>query len=828
MESSLYSNFLKITVRSLLRSKLYTFISIGGLLAGLLVSLVTFVYLFDQWSYDRFYDRSDRIHRLAVERIYPQRRVSYAAAPSGFAQVLEREVPGVEAAVRLWKPGEPVVVSRLGSANPERIGNGTSTRFIEEGMMLADSTFFRVFSIPLLQGDPATVLNQPNAMVITESAARKYFGTTNAVGQQLQTDLGDFVIRGICADLPIQSHFNFTCLGAWSSGRQLVVDEPNFMFFNAYTYLLLTPNASAAGVEARLPYVVKKHAAAHIQRQLGISYGQYTAAGNGYRYFLQPLTSIHLHSHLEGELGVNLQVVYVYLLLAAAGLLLLIAVINFINLATVRSASRAREVGIRKVLGAGPGQLRVQFLAEAVLICMTSGLLALLTGRIILPFFSQWIGQGFASGSSQWGVLTLAMIGACLLLGLVSGLYPAFVMSRFSPWQVLKGKFKYSAQGKWLRNGLVTGQFFISMSLLMGMLIILRQVDFMRRGNLGFSKEQVMVIERIEQLTDSVSDRRPVLIQRLQSLAGVVSVSASNPVPGEPSFGYQFMAAGEKEVFTCRGMMMDENLLATLGIKLTEGRNFSPQFTDTYSLLINQTAARELGMTHPVGQRLQMIHQSDSTRNQMYTIIGVMEDFHFQSMHEPVSALLALHTSNPNAYTPFVSVKIKATNPSVIVDKIRHVWQTLETDQPFSYFFLEQHWDRLYRQEQIWGQLFAAFGLITLVLACAGLFGLSAFLMQQRQKEVSLRKIMGAGLPNLFFLLGKNFLQLLSLAATGSIIFTHLAMGQWLGGFAYRISIGVDIYLTVILVTFLTGFGASCYHLTKVVFINPVQALKED
>ncbi len=809
-------NFLKIALRSLLKHKLYTGISLIGLIVGLTCCLLAFFYVKDELQYDAFHQDAPRIYRVALERIYPDHRSFFATIPSSFAPAISREMPEVATTLRMWKSSEPILVRK-----------GEST-FEESGFVFADSTFFRLFSFHLVAGDPQTVLRQPRSVVLTQTAAQKYFGSENALGKTLQTDFGTLSVTGICRDAPQQSHFDFDMVASWQA-IPFPVPEPNYMYFNAYTYLLLNPGADARALEAKLPTLVQKYASGQIERQLGVSYAAYQAAGNGYRYFLQPLSSIHLQSHLEGELGTNGSLLYVSIFVLTAVLLLFIAVMNTINLTTARSMSRAREVGIRKVLGAEPVHIGLQFLLESTLLCLISALFAAIAARLMLPLLNDWAGKSVQLNWQEAGYTLVGLFLLTLGAGVASGVYPAFVMAAFRPLQVLKGRFNSSAKGIWLRNGLVGFQFFVSTSLLIGMLVVFRQVQFMREGNAGFTKERVMILNRVDHLTDSLADRRQVLRQHLEGLPQVQMVGMGNPVPGRPSFGFQFRSAGKNEVFTLRGMIAEEHLIRTLGIKMTAGRGFSRHFTDTYSLLLNQTAVKELGLKDAVGKQLQMVHPSDSSQNRPYTIVGILEDFHFQSLHESITPLAVLHTSNPLAFTPFMAIKLHpGAVPEAVMGKVKAIWRQVAPDQPFSYSYLEQDWNRLYQQEQRWGELFTFFAVVTLLLACGGLYGLAAFLVHQRRREVSVRKLFGAASPHLFLLLSKRFVNVVLVAVGLAAVVIHFAIRQWLSSFAYRVSLRADVYVIPIGLILLLTLVTISYHLVKTIRTNPATALREE
>ncbi len=551
------------------------------------------------------------IYRLALERIYPEHSSFYASVPSSYARVIGEEIPEVKATLRLYKPSEDMGV---------RVGD---KKWKERKVLFADSTFFDLFSIPLLEGNSKSALREVNSLVLTKSTAYKYFGNQSPIGKTIHTDLGNFIVSGICADVPENSHFDFDMLGNFQHIK-FPIQEPNYLFFNAYTYLLLTPGVSQPAVEKKISVLVEKYAAGQVKRHLGIDYLSYKRAGNGYRYFLQPLHKIHLHSQLEGELKTNGNYLYLVLFGLIAALLLSIALLNYINLSIALSVGRIKEVKVRKVLGAKKSTLTWQFLIESILISLLSIFFSFLLVWLLLPFLNQLSGRELPSLANHWLTILLTGVVAAFLMGALAGFYPAVVMASFPMISTQKSRLGIFSNRTYGRNLLVGFQFLVSTCLLMATLVIDKQVRFLQEKEVGFAKEDVLVVKGIEGLKDSLSNRTLAFKQVLLQLQRVESVSFTNPVPGDASFGFQFRSDEKHEVvITCRGMMMDEDAAQTLTLGFISGRGFSKKFNDTYSLLINEKAVKTLGLKEPIGKRLQMISSSsDSLQNDFLKLIG--------------------------------------------------------------------------------------------------------------------------------------------------------------------------------------------------------------
>lgn len=810
-------NYLKIAVRNLLKNKTSTVINVTGLSIGMICCLLIVMYVVDELSYDRFWSNGDRVYRMALERKYPDRSAKYAIIPPSYAQDVKRDIPEVEETVRL--------IQFNGNA-PTLMKYQTQT-LEERHVLLADSTFFRVFPVPLLVGQPDRVLNRPNTVVVTEHTAKRIFGQANPIGQTLEIIQGPKLeVTGVCQDLPENTHFQFDFL---VTTRGLQQDEQaNHINFVANTYLLLKPNADAGVVQSKIPALVEKYAAGEVQRNFGVSFKDYLKAGNGYFYFLQPIRSIHLDSHLESELQPNGSRALVYIFSVIAVFVLVIACINFMNLATARSSERAREVGIRKSLGSTKGQLAIQFLTESVLLSGFSFLISVASVIALLPLFNNLSGKQLSGWFLvRWDTLPLLVVLA-LVIGLLAGSYPAGVLSSFEPIKVLKGKFSSTRQGHFLRNGLVVFQFSISIILIISTLVVFSQLRYIQNKELGFTKEAVISLQGAGFLDKSTEAFK----QDVGQVSGVASVGGTSSTPGQEGgfFGITFRREGESETVTGRGMVVDDAYLPTLKMEMAAGRPFSKSFSDSLSIVINEAAVKELGLSDPIGKK---VISPDNFRARggpevVYTVVGVVKNFHFQSLHQRIAPLFILHDQWFQRTNNQIVVRIQSPNPQTILARTEEIWKRYLPDQPFHYSFLEADWSALYQAEQVSQRLFTIFSLLAIFIACMGLLGLAIYIIQQRTKEIGIRKVLGAGIPGIVVLLSKDFLKLVLIAILIASPLAWYVMSRWLQDFAYRIDMPWWAFVLAGLLAVSIALLTVSFQSIKAALMDPVKSLRSE
>lgn len=578
-------------------------------------------------------------------------------------------------------------------------------------------------------------------------------------------------------------------------------------------------------VEARIPELVERYASGQIERNLGISYEEYVAAGNGYHYFLQPISDIYLHSNLESEIKPNSSMVYVYIFVSIAILILGIACINFVNLATARSAERAREVGVRKVMGSDRSQLIRQFLTESVFISLLSLVVAVGIIQVVLPLFNDLAQKELVInlfGNSMAGPL---LLGFTLVIGLLAGLYPAFYISSIKPVEVMKGKFQTNSKGRWLRNGLVVFQFAISIILISGTLIVYNQMNYINSKNLGYEKENILVIENIFNL-----DQPDAFKEELRGLADVASVGATSTMMGDNFFGIQFQQAGESEVLTTKGLTVDDHFIETMGINILAGRSFSENFDDSLNVILNEAAVNALGIENPVGARLTSTNNNADNEQitSVFNVIGVAENFNFESLRTGITPLAILSSESVIGFESFLSVRLMNSNFSENVNRFENIWNSMVSDRPFSYYFLENDLAELYKAEQTSAKIFAVFAVLAIIIACVGLFGLAAYTAYQRTKEIGIRKVLGASISGIILLLSKDFAKLVGIAFFIAAPVAYLVMSAWLQNFAFRIEPGITTFITAGLIALLIAIFTVSYQAIAAAVVNPVKSLRSE
>jgi len=809
-------NYLKIALRNLAKHQINTTINVAGLAIGMASCLLILLYVTDELSYDRHWVNGDRIYRMALERKYPGRSTKYAIIPPSYAQSVKKEIPEIEQTTRVFNFGannNPTLVKIDGRTVEER------------GMLGVDSTFFQVFQMPFLRGRANQALTRPNTVVLTEQTAHRLFGESNPIGKVLEIVQGPKLeVTGVCADPPRNAHVTFNFL---ASTRGLQDEQPNHISFSAHTYLLLRPNVDPDVVQGKLPAVVEKYAAGEIERNFGVSYRDYVKAGNGYFYFLQPLRSIHLDSHLEAEHQPNGSRSLVSIFSVIAVFVLIIACINFMNLATARSSERAREVGIRKSLGSTTGQLATQFLTESVLMSLGSLLVAVLLVALALTPFNNLAGKSLTIWAVlDWQTLPLLLLGS-VGVGLLAGSYPAGVLSAFDPIKVLKGKFASTRQGHLLRNGLVVFQFAVSVLLIVSTIVVFSQLNFIQRKELGFTKESVVTIQGAFFLDKNTESFK----QEVARLSGVANMGGTSSVPGEEQFfGITFRKNGDNETITGKGCVVDDQYVQTLGMNMLAGRPFNHRFNDSLSVILNEEAVRQMNLTDPIGK--QLISPDNFAQRGgppvTYTIVGVVRNFHFGSLHQRISPLFVLNERLFNRVNNELVVRIKADDPAPVVGQIEQVWKRYLPDQPFHYSFLENDWNALYQSEQVAQQIFGLFALLAIFIACMGLLGLAMYIIRLRTKEIGVRKVLGASVPGLVMLLAKDFLLLVVVAILIASPIAWYAMNRWLSDFAYRIEMPWWAFLAAGVVAILIAFATVAYQSIRAALMNPVKSLRAE
>lgn len=810
----MFKNYFKIGFRNLIKQRIYSIINILGLSVGLASVIMIFMHVEDEYSYDKFHTKGDHIYKVFLERAYPDHVTKYAVIPHSFSNVLVQDLPEVENAARIFANNADVQVSYTNENNEINV-------FEERHLILADTTFFDVFSIELVKGEAATALSNPQDMVITEETAYKYFGEEDPLNKTLQTDFGQFNITGVCKPLEGNSHFEFDFIGSIQTFP--FFQTVNFTGFSAHTYLLLTPETDPKQVEDKFPQIVENYAGPQIEQNLSTTYEEYVAAGNGYKYSLVNIQNIHLNPvKYENQIKPGGSSTYVFIFISIAVLILVIACINFMNLATARSAERSKEVGIRKTLGSRKAQLINQFLIESVLISIISLIIAVGIIYLTLPSFNSLAGKDLELLSTGSYVLPVIILFS-IIVGLLAGSYPAFVLSSFNPSAVLKGNQYTSAKGSILRNGLVVFQFFVSILLIIGTLIVQRQMDFMQNKDLGYNKDNVILVER----AGFLQDQTQTFMDEVKKLPYVKGVGSSASIPGRGYQGIQFTPEGGSEVITTNFMAIDDYYAENIGFEIVEGRGFTEDFKDSLAILINEQTKALLGTDDVIGMRLQNNLGGDPPQIINFEIVGVVKDFHYMSLHNEISPFVMVSTESGLQGVGLISIRVDGHFQEVL-SEVEDKWKEFAPEQPFKYAFMDEDLARQYENEAKSGKLLTVFAVLAIVIACIGLFGLAAFTAGLRTKEIGVRKVMGASVISIVAMLSKDFTTLIIIALVVAVPVAWYGMQSWLENFAYQVDVGIGVFIVAGLTALLIAWITVSYQSIKAAIVNPVKSLKDE
>ena len=794
-------NLVLVALRNLKRDKWYSLLNILGLAIGISFSLLLIFYIIDELSYDRYNEKADRIYRVnAYVKEADKDTMRWAITPFPMAEALSKDYPEVEEAVRFFGAG---------GGSDIMYKNGDQ-RLYENKVFFADSNVFKVFTHKFMEGSPQTALVAPNSMVLTQSVAEKFFGKNKSyVGKTLENVNGDvYKITAVIKDVPKNSHLLFNILISRSS---LPADfANNWGGFGFYTYVLLKPNTSVAAFEKKLLTVYDKYLAS-IFAQFNIKM----------RFGIIPVTAIHLHADTSNEPEELGSMSYIYIFAAVAFFMLLIACINYMNLTTARSARRAKEIGIRKVAGSTQKQLVAQFLVESVVTACFALLLSIGIIALLLPAFNTISGKFISFITLLQPKTLLIILGVAAFTGLAGGSYPAFYLSKFNPVNILKGSLSKASGNVTLRRVLVVVQFSIAMIMLICTWVVYGQLKYLRNKDLGFNKEQVMNL-RIN--GPNMHSKITAFTNEMRNMPQVSGVSTAQAVPGQ-NINLQLFSVQSKNGFVEQGVnnyAIDENYINTLGMKMAKGRNFTGLSDTLRSIIVNEKMVQQFGWgDNAIGKRVKF---AGDTSGNYLEVIGVVKDFNQQSLYNPIAPLILFYQPVSNS----VQLKLNAQNITPVVKLIESAWKKTFPDIVFQYTFLDQDFDSQYAADQKRGKIFTAFSILTIAITCLGLLGLIAFTTQQRQKELSIRKIMGAGIGQIVPLVTRNFIALVGISCLIAFPIAYLFMDKWLKIFPYNTGLSATPFLlsalTVLIITMLTV----SFHAVKAATANPVKALRSE
>lgn len=793
-------NYFKIALRNIMKQKLFSAINILGMSTGVAACLLIIIHVVDELSFDRFHPNADRIYQVGLHARIGGQDVTTSNTPPPMARTLVAEIPGVAAATRIahyW--GAPII----------KYGDEV---FTEEKIFHADSNFFEFFGFRLLEGNAATVLKEPNTVVLTQSMARKYFGGDAAVGKLItigghQT----YEVTGVCADPPGNSHFRFNILLSSPSVEQL--DRQVWLNNFLYTYFLLHKDTRVETVEAKFPDLVMKYVGPEVEKFMGVSMDQMGAQGGEYGYITTPLTDVHLRPKTRDNIEPSGSITYVYFFAGIGIFIIVIACINFMNLSTARSAGRAKEVGLRKTLGSPRSQMIRQFLAESILYSFLSVIVAVTLCYLLLPHFNLLAGKNLDLSvlKEPWFLASLAAM--VIVVGVLAGSYPAFYLTSFKVVEVLKGKIRAGMKSKGVRSGLVVFQFALSIFLITFTGVVYQQIKFMQERNIGIDKHNVIVLPNAGRL----EDRRKPMKDALRQHPNIEAVSFSNnSFPGVNNTTV-FKAAHSDQDHIMGTYLADYDHMDVMRFKLKAGRYFSPDFpSDSSAIILNEAAVKEFGLEDPIGEEIVFNDNRERLR-----VIGVVEDFNFESLRTQIRPLSIQLTDLS------YQMLIRYTgSPVDALATIERVWKDHASGDPFDYAFLDENFDELFRTEQRMGDLFTAFSALAIFIACLGLFALAAFMAEQRTKEIGIRKVMGASTTGLTFMLSREFTKLVVVAFAVAAPLSWIVVDYWLDGFAYRIDVSPWIFVGSGVVSTAIAWFTVSFQSIRAAGANPAHSLR--
>jgi putative ABC transport system permease protein len=800
----MFRNFLIISLRNLARNKTYALINIAGLAIGMACCLMIMLWVQNEFSYDRFHEKADQIYRLCIDGKVSGRVVQAPISNSPAGPAMVNDFPEVINAVRT--DNIPTI--------PVKYQNKV---FFEENAIFADNSIFDVFTFPLISRSEESPLDRPYTIVVTENTAKRYFGDENPLGKTMivNNEL-ECTVTGIAESPPQNSLFEFDIICSfetrYAENRELMEEWINFSYV---TYLLLAENAEYKDLEAKFSSFIENHMGERL-----------AAFGIGLDYFLQPLTSIHLYSSLDFEEAESAgNITYVYLFSGIAFFILLIACFNFINLTTARASSRAKEVGLRKTLGAHKGRLISQFMAESIIYSVFSLFLALLIMEIALPLINSITGAKLSLASAGTSTFILALLIISIGVGILAGSYPAFFLSAFSPVRVLKGNLRAGSSRSGLRSALVIGQFIISITLIAGTFFVYKQINYMKNKKLGFDKDQLMALPELDEFLQKSPD---LIKDKLSTVPGVERVGFGSESPGSGTSASVFIPEGyaDDQGILMNHIYTDHDYIPTLGIEIAQGRNFSADIKTDVSeaAIINETAVKLLGWENPIGKTFRVPDpDTDNSAWETRKIVGVVRDFHLEPLYNEIGPVFIINTDED------LSLAILRLSPVDItgtVDQIKTKWGEISPGQPLNFLFVDDEFDEMYRAEERMGKLALYFSILAIFIGCMGLFGMSSYAAEQRTKEIGIRKVLGATVPGILRLLSREVLILIAIAFVIASPIAFYALNRWLENFAYRITLDISIFVFAGLIALAIAILTISFQSVKAALANPVKSLK--
>ncbi|TSE08713.1 FtsX-like permease family protein [Aquimarina algiphila] len=811
----MFKNHLKIAWRSLKKQPFFTFLNTFGLAIGMAGGLLICLYIYDELSFDKMFADADRIYRINVDVKFGGNAEEYSEVSAPMAQAMKRDYPQIEVATRFRNLGSMFVRKSDAELNVKEVG-----------ITYVDTTFFEMFGLDLLVGNPKTALKEPNTLILTKTAAEKHFGISEALGQNMILDNRDiYTVVGVIDDMPensfIRNHNIFIAMAGNEDSFSTEWGNHNYP-----TFIKLRSGSDIKDFDTFLKSALGTYVIPGVQNYApGITEEQFLASGNYLNFSTIALTDIHLYSNRYPELSVNSDVQNVYILSFIALFLIILASVNFMNLSTAHSLKRAKEVGVRKTLGSNKSELIRQFLIESGLISFISLVLAIIVASVALPFFNELAGKEISIPFTN-PFFWLILLASVMLLSLFSGSYPAFFMSKFKPIQAMKGIAENNIGGGKIRNSLVVFQFAISIFLIVSTLVVFQQLKFIQNKDLGFTKDQVLIIDDVYVTENEIASFK----EEVQQLSQVRSTSISGFLPtpsfrGNSTFYREGLKDDHEKAINMNDWDVDFDYVSTLNLEIIAGRDFNRQFsTDSTAMILNESAVTILGVTpeKALGMRLSSDYGEDEVV--FRTVIGVVKDFHYESLRRDIDALgLSLNNSFGS-----MAVKLNAGDFSNTIAQIETIWNRISPGQPFNYYFMDESFNTTYRAEQRLGRIFIIFTILSILIACLGLFGLAAFNAEKRTKEIGVRKVLGASVSHITYKLTIDFLKLVGIAILISLPLGWFAMRKWLEDFSYRIEISWWVFVIAAFLAVCISILTVSYQSIKAAIVNPVKSLRTE
>ncbi|MEI8224776.1 MAG: ABC transporter permease [Bacteroidota bacterium] len=804
----MFNNLIKYSLRSFNRQRAYIIINILGLSIGIACSLLIALFVINEASYDKYNTKKDRIYRAILNGKIGGQEVTIATSAAVMGPTMLREFPEVEDFLRMTGRGPTVI----------EYNNQT---FTEEHLIEADSSFFNFFSIPVIKGDPKNLLNAPRKVVLSESTAKKIFGDENPIDKPLKigSDTARYTVTGVMADIPGNSHFEANILTSFMTNPR--ANNPIWLSNSFSTYLLLKPNSSYVKVDEKIPEMILKYVGPEVEQYMGIKITDFNSQGNKYRFYLQKLTDAHLDPSIQQEFKATSDPKYLKIFGSIAILIVLIAAINFMNLSTAQASRRAKEVGIKKVAGSTRGMLVTQFLSESFILSFISLILALIFIKATLPYFNNLLGASLVLNLFKPWFTIPVLILFSLVVGFLAGSYPAIFLSSFNPYEVLKGSVKNSMQNGRLRRVLVVFQFAVSILLIVGTMIMYSQIKYMLNKDVGFNKEQLIVINRAEALGTKMKSFK----ETVRNIPGVVNISSSTAIPGRTNNTNGYMMEGRKdETFLMATSWVDYNFLDTYGMTLVSGRSFNESFTsDKDVCVINESALKEFKITDI--EKTRFMEPRDSGKINYLPVIGVVKNFNYESLRNPIRPYI-LKFQNDNMLWGYITIRLSAKNYSKTIGAIEDRWKEFVSNTPLQYYFVDADFEQMYKQETQNAQMAVIFSILAIFIAALGLFGLTSFTVEQRTKEIGVRKAMGSSVTGIYFVISREVIILVSISALIAWPLIYYIASKWLENFYYRINLGVFSFVAGLIIALGIAILTISYRILRAARVNPAQSLK--